>query len=138
MDKVKELFRENGLKATAQRVIVYQALEKIGHASVDKVVEQVASVMPTITVATVYKILESLSGAGLISKMHTEQGKLFYDKTPTLHHHIYSSNDNSIRDFIDPELTSIIIDHLAEKSIDGFELEDISLQLIGKFTKEQN
>lgn len=135
MDRVKELFLSHNFRATAQRIIVYKALEELGHATVEKIFASVHNRMPTITMATTYKVLESMAECGLIGKLFTSSNRLQYDITPTQHHHIMDSQQGSgqIVDYHDPELSELILKHLQERRIEGFELSDIRLQIIGTF-----
>lgn len=135
MDKIKELFRAKGLKATAQRLIVYDVLRTLGHAPVDCIVQAVHRQMPSISVASVYNILETLASHQLVSKLLTSDNKLHYDITAVPHHHLYDDQLHRIADFSDPELTRLVADYLASHSIEGFEPHNIRVQIVGKFQK---
>jgi Fur family peroxide stress response transcriptional regulator len=49
------------------------------------------------------------------------------------HHHLYSSESDRIEDYQDDELNDIIQKHFENKEIPGFVIDDIKLQIIGKF-----
>lgn len=136
METTKEIFKSKGIKATAQRLIVYKSLESLGHATVDEVVVLAKAVIPTISVSTVYNILEALTDAAIISRLHTEDTKMYYDINIQQHHHLYSrEQETKIMDYQDNELTKLILDYLAQKQFENFMLEDIKLHLMGKFKK---
>lgn len=133
MEHIKSILKASGLKITVQRILVYQALEKLKHAPVDEVVKEVHLVLPSITVASVYNILELYAKEHIIGRMHTTDNKLFYDITSTPHSHLYALTEHRIEDFIDEELKALISDYLKRKEIKGFKLDDVNIQLIGHF-----
>lgn len=134
MDTIKESFSSSGIKATPQRMMIYKALQDLGHATVDEVAGIVRSQIPTISVATIYKTLETLAENRLIDKLYTNENRLYYDITPTPHHHLSSpDNPGRIVDYTDPQLREVIMNHLSGKTFQGFELEDVKIQIIGKF-----
>ncbi len=56
-----------------------------------------------------------------------------YDAITEKHHHLYSAESDRIEDYFDPELNEIIDNYFKKKGIPDFEIEDIKLQVIGKF-----
>jgi Fur family peroxide stress response transcriptional regulator len=133
MEHIKSILKESGLKITVQRLLVYQALEKLKHAPVDEVVKEVHLTLPTITIAAVYNILELYAKEHIIGRMHTTDNKLFYDITSTPHSHLYASTERRIEDFMDDELKVLVTDYLQRKKIKGFQLDDVNIQIIGHF-----
>ena len=133
MEHIKSILKASGLKITVQRIHVYQALEKLKHAPVDEVVKAVHLALPSITVAAVYNILELYAKEHIIGRMHTTDNKLFYDITSTPHSHLYASTEHRVEDFMDEELKALVSDYLQRKEISGFNLDDITIQLIGHF-----
>ena len=65
---IKDLIKSVGLKATPQRIAIYESMRKLGHACADMVVEDLREKYPTLTVATIYNVLESFVEAGLLVK----------------------------------------------------------------------
>ena len=57
-----------------------------------------------------------------------------YDAIIEKHHHLYCSESDRIEDFYDDELNEIIDNYLKNKKIPNFKIEDIKLQIVGKFT----
>ena len=123
---IKKLIQSCGLKATHQRIVVYQAICDLGHASADMVIDHVLKVFPTLTVATVYNILESFVSVNLIRRLPSSGNKMFFDATIENHLHIYSEDTQSYQDYNDDELKNIISEHLKkrgiEENISGFDL----------------
>jgi Fur family peroxide stress response transcriptional regulator len=49
------------------------------------------------------------------------------------HHHLYCSESDRIEDHKDTELNEMIEKYFKNKDIPGFKIEDVKLQIIGKF-----
>lgn len=133
---VKVLFRIKGIKATPQRIAVFETMRMLGHASADAVYEAVKSDHKSMTLATVYNVLEFLEASGLLSRRLSSNNKMYYDVNTTTHCHLYDVDDNSFVDFNDAELVKLVAAHLSSKRIRGFELERFDLQIIGRKKKK--
>jgi Fur family transcriptional regulator, peroxide stress response regulator len=60
-----------------------------------------------------------------------------YDAVSDHHHHMYCIDTDRVEDFFDPELDMILQNYFQKKKIEGFKLEDIKLQLMGKFDESE-
>ena len=130
----KELLQASGLRVTPQRLIVVEALFNLrNHPTADQVAEYVRKVHPSVATGTVYNVLDTLVEKGLIAKVKTDQGLMRYDAMQEKHHHLYCEESDQIRDYFDEELDSLLDDYFRRKSISDFKIEDIRLQIIGKF-----
>ena len=123
-----KIIKKSGLKATPQRKIVYELMTKLGHSSINEIIEKVQQNHSEFTVSTVYRILDSFCNVGLLSKMNHPNGKCYYDITPAEHHHLFINDD--VIDYIDSELTEMIKKHLKGDLFDHFNVEKISVQII--------
>jgi Fur family peroxide stress response transcriptional regulator len=47
---------------------------------------------------------------------------------------LYSSVSNRIEDFYDEELNKVLIDFMKSRKIPNFIVEDVNVQIVGKFT----
>jgi len=56
-----------------------------------------------------------------------------FDAMREKHHHLYSSDSDRIDDYYDDELDQVLSDFFALKKIPGFSIEEVKLQIIGKF-----
>ena len=130
---IKDLFSEKKLKTTPQRLAVYKALELLCHACAEEVIVQVHKTFPTVTVGTVYNVLECLAANKVISKVPTGDNRMYFDINPGEHHHLYSEKNHRIEDFEDAALSELIRDYMRSKKIKGFELREIRVQLVGDF-----
>jgi Fur family peroxide stress response transcriptional regulator len=55
MNDIKELLQKSKLKATPQRVAILKSIEKLGHASIEEIYEDIKENFPSISLATIYK-----------------------------------------------------------------------------------
>ena len=80
--------RSAGLRSTAQRRAVLQALFEARHATVDELAAEVQRTMPDISLSTIYRTLEALDEAGLVTHAHLHHGSPTYhsvDEEPHVH-----------------------------------------------------
>ncbi len=131
---IRKKLAEKGLRVTPQRLLVFEAIINLKtHPTADNIVEYVRKNHPNIAVGTVYKVLETLVEHNLISRVKTENDVMRYDGVTDYHHHLYCSESDRIEDYSDENLQKIIYDYFNKNDIPGFEIEDIRLQIIGKF-----
>lgn len=131
MQTIKEIIHGSGLKATPQRLAIYQAMRELGHASADAVGDCIKEKYPSLTVATIYNVLESFVNVGLLARRYSSNNKMYFDVNTYDHVHIYDVVKNSYIDYDDPVLMKMIQDYIATKSIPGFNLKTIEIQLVG-------
>jgi len=78
------------LRMTNQRELILQELQKSRkHLTADELYERVKRVMPRISLATVYRNLETLSEAGIIGKLEISGRQKRFDFDVSDHDHIY-------------------------------------------------
>ena len=138
IDEIRNKIIERGLKVTPQRITIFEAIVKLNnHPTAENVIDYIRTNHPNIATATVYKVLDALVENGLIKKVKTDKDIMRYDAFLENHHHLYSSDSDRIEDYLDDELNEILENHFAKKGIPGFKIEDIKLQIIGKFMKNK-
>jgi Fur family ferric uptake transcriptional regulator len=75
---------------TSQREIILKELQDSHqHLSADELYERVKKIMPRISLATVYRNLETLSEAGIIGKLEISGRQKRFDSDTHPHDHIY-------------------------------------------------
>ena len=127
---------EKGLKVTPQRIAILEAIVKLNnHPAAENIIEYIRKTHPNIATATVYKVLDALVSSKLINKVKTEKDIMRYDAIMESHHHLYCSESDRIEDYNDNELNELLEKYFEKKGIPGFKIEDIKLQIIGKFNK---
>lgn len=78
------------MRMTNQREIILQELKKSkNHLTADELYERVKKSMPRISLATVYRNLETLSGVGIIGKLEISGRQKRFDHDASEHDHIY-------------------------------------------------
>jgi Fur family peroxide stress response transcriptional regulator len=136
--EIRNKIIERGLKVTPQRIAIFEAIVKLNnHPTAENVIDYIRINHPNIATATVYKVLDALVENGLIKKVKTDKDIMRYDAFLENHHHLYSSDSDRIEDYLDDELNDILEKHFAKKGIPDFKIEDIKLQIIGKFIKNK-
>jgi Fur family peroxide stress response transcriptional regulator len=125
---------EKGLKVTPQRISVFDAIYTLNnHPTADKIIEYIRETYSNIATGTVYKVLDALVKNNLINKVKTDKDIMIYDAIIEKYHHLYCSESDRIEDYIDYELNELIDEYFAKKEIKDFKIEDITLQIKGKY-----
>jgi len=126
---------EKDLKVTPQRIAVLDIILSLNnHPTAENIAEYMRLSFPHVPLGTVYKILEVFVEKGIITRVKTDDDTIRYDAVQEKHHHLYSSQSEQIVDYYDDELNKILEDYFSEKQIPDFKIEDIRLQIIGRFT----
>jgi len=137
--EIRNKLSDKGLKVTPQRIAILEAIIKLNnHPTVENIIDYIRKNHPNIATATVYKVLDTLVANELIIKVKTEGDVMRYDAVMASHHHLYCSESNRIEDFVDAELNEMIEKFFEKKKIQNFKIEDVKLQIIGKFLKNNN
>lgn len=127
--------RERGLKVTPQRLAVFEAVDMLNdHPTAEEVGQFIRKKHPDIATGTVYKTLDTLVEKDILKRVKTDHGLLRYDAVKDQHHHIYCTHCDRIDDYYDTELTTMINNYFEKKGIPDFQIEDIKLQIVGKYT----
>jgi Fur family peroxide stress response transcriptional regulator len=128
---------EKRLKVTPQRIAILEAIIILNnHPTAEHIIDYIRNNHPNIATATVYKVLDALVAKKLIIRVKTEKDVMRYDAVMDRHHHLYCSQSDRIEDFVDTELNDIVEKYFKKKKIPNFEIEDVKLQIIGKFLDE--
>ena len=87
-----ETIHENGFRFTAQRREVYDAImARRDHPTAVEVFMRVKETMPSISLATVYNCLETLTESGLVKHVSLDRGSSRYCPNPAPHGHFFES-----------------------------------------------
>lgn len=94
-----ELIHGRGLRMTEQRRTVYDALmEERNHPTAVEVFMRARNRMPSISLATVYNCLETLSSCGLVKTVNLERGPARYCPNNQEHAHFYCNDCGTVLD----------------------------------------
>jgi Fur family transcriptional regulator, peroxide stress response regulator len=137
-EEVSKRLIEKGLKVTPQRIAILNAILQLNnHPAAENIIDFIRKNYPNISTATVYKVLDALYEKGLINKVKTDHDVMRYDAVLEKHHHIYCSDSERIEDYKDGELDALILAYFERKGIPNFTLEDVRLQIVGRFIKNE-
>lgn len=130
----KTRLKQSGLKVTPQRMAVLEAVEMLhSHPTADEVSHFIRQNYPTIATGTVYKTLDTLVEKGLIRRVKTDRDVMRYDAILQSHHHLYCAVKERIEDYYDEELDRLLNEYFIRKKIKDFDIDEIRLQIVGRF-----
>lgn len=133
-DEIRKRLYQHGLKATTQRMVVYEALSRSAeHPTAEQIIQRIHANYPAISQGTIYKTLEIFASKGLIKRVKTQGGKLRYDASLEQHHHLHLKDSGEIMDYYDEELNKLLKEYFEKKEIPGFEINDIQLHINGEY-----
>ena len=133
INQIKERLSEVGLKATHPRIVVLRELMiSKDHPTAESIHEVIKSDNPSISLGSVYRILDVLVDSGLIQRVSVRSGSKRYDANMSPHGHFYCLQSNKIQDFYDEELYGLINDFFRKKRIKNFKIKEIKLQVNGE------
>jgi Fur family ferric uptake transcriptional regulator len=106
-----DVLRSRGLRLTAQRQLVLEAVYALGHATPDQVHAEVAKTAAGVNITTVYRTLELLEELGLVTHAHLSHGSpTFHGVTEDQHVHLVCRNCGEVA-----EMSPDLLAPLAEK-----------------------
>ena len=136
-EQLRARLRDKGLKATPRRMLILEAITELNnHPAADEIVRYIRSRNLNIATATVYKALDILVAKNVINKVETEKNRIRYDAIPEPHHHLISTETGLITDYQNDEIHNILREYFEKNKIDEFEIEEIKLQITGKFKNQ--
>jgi Fur family transcriptional regulator, peroxide stress response regulator len=136
-DELRRALEHAGWRCTRQRTAVYDHLcAAASHPTAEQVFSSVRCQIPKISLATVYKALEALVGAGVATRLSDGTGPARYDGRGEAHYHFRCERTGEIIDLplpYDPHL----LEKLGPQVLDtlrhhGFEVVAHRLELVGR------
>lgn len=128
-DEIRERLNRHGLKATGQRVRVYEAMCVLGHASADAVYRHLGC-GGRMTLATVYNVLESMTEAGLLVRRPSFSSKMYFDVNTDDHCHLYRQETAEITDFRDDALQQDVEARIRAQLPAGLKLDRVEIHIL--------
>ncbi|MEK6559653.1 MAG: transcriptional repressor [Planctomycetota bacterium] len=102
VEKLTKTLRNNGMKITPQRLMIFKILENnTSHPSAEEVFKRVKKIYPTVSFTTIYKTLETLRDLGEVQELIIDEDRKHYDPNTDIHHHIICSNCKKILDIFE-------------------------------------
>ena len=125
----RDLCRSHRLVATYQRQVIYETVMSLpGHPSPEAIFAQVRSHIPSISLATVYKNIQTFVDSGILKKVSTYHGALRVEPNLEPHHHLVCVRCKSIMD-VDEEKVEPI--RLRQRLPRGFQVTRIAVDILG-------
>lgn len=125
-----EACRRAGLKVTPQRSAIFAMLASTDvHPTPEEVYSQILKSAPSISLATVYKILDLFHARGFIRRVSTQDQVARYDANMEPHHHLICSVCGRIRDISSEQRVPV---ETALPESDGFRVSNYEIQFHGK------
>ncbi len=113
---------------TRQRSMILEELKKMNsHPTADELYEIVRSVLPNISLGTVYRNLDILSDMGQIVILEIDGNKKRFDGNIEKHYHIHCINCNSVTDI---NMKTVKIDY-SQDTTKGCNIIDHRIHFIG-------
>lgn len=108
MEQSVTLLKKHGLKATPQRIAIYDyLLHTEAHPTVDTIYASLHPTHPTMSLATVYKTVESLREAGLIQQLNVGEECFRYDARTSSHPHVQCLHCRRVFDLAPASFTDL-------------------------------
>jgi Fur family peroxide stress response transcriptional regulator len=131
LDDLVQRCRDRGMHITPQRMAIYRALlEAEDHPSPEVLYQRVRPQMPSLSLATIYKALDTLVELGLVQEVSPLSESKRYDANLDKHHHLICTECKSVIDIYDASLDRIDRIGLARRPA-GFVPQSVHVQVLG-------
>lgn len=128
LGELEKRCREAGMNLTPQRVAVYKALlESVEHPTPEMLYRKVRRSMPSLSLATIYKVLDALESLDLVRAVDIDSDSRRYDANRHQHHHLVCRQCRLVTDFYDHALDEL----QPARRIAGFVTESVSVNISG-------
>ncbi len=126
-DEIRSLFKAKKVPLTHQRLAVYEELSaRHDHPSAESLHESLRKDYPSLSLATVYKTLQTLHRMGVVARVDSPTSQARYDAIVETHHHAVCTACGRIRDLFDASL-----DRLPAPRTPGFAVSGHSVHFHG-------
>ncbi|OGR95685.1 MAG: hypothetical protein A2V88_09445 [Elusimicrobia bacterium RBG_16_66_12] len=127
-EEIRGFFKAKQVPLTHQRLAVYEELAgRKDHPSAEALYESLKQNYPSLSLATVYKTLQTLHDMGMVSRVPSPISQARYDACMAVHHHAVCVSCGKIVDVFDPRLDSVAV-----PSLPGFKVSGHSVHFQGR------
>ena len=100
--------RRQGVPVTTQRRAVLRALAaRMDHPTADQLYEDLQSEHPDMSRTTVYRVLDTLVGLGVVTRVSHPGAAVRYDAITARHHHLVCTECGAMIDLVAPALDAL-------------------------------
>ena len=108
MERFVSRCRAAGLVLTPQRLAVFRHLAAVdSHPSAEELYATVRRELPTLSLATVYKTLDTLARIGAVRRVSRDGARSRWDAGPESHHHLVCIQCGGVSDVVDARLDAV-------------------------------
>lgn len=108
MQQIADLLKANKLKVTPQRIAIFKILyNSTEHPSAEHIYKNLQSTHPTMSLATVYKTLDTLKKSGLVQEFNVGEDSFRYDANVNTHPHMVCLKCNQVFDLHTDKLNNL-------------------------------
>jgi len=120
LDEIRSLFKARKAPLTHQRLAVFEELAgRADHPSAETLYASLKSDYPSLSLATVYKTLQTLHDMGVVARIPSPASQARYDARTTTHHHASCAPCGKIVDVFDPRLDGLRAPKVPEFRVAG-------------------
>lgn len=104
------VLRQAGVRVTPQREAIYREIVKTDeHPDAETIFKRIRERMPTVSLDTVYRTLNTLAENGLLSRVQVASGRVRFDANLDQHHHFVCGQCGLVRDFYSQQLDRFVV-----------------------------
>ena len=130
MNGIADILKTNGLKVTPQRIAIYNYLANTtAHPTVDVIYKALEPNCPALSLATVYKTLDTFKIKGLVQEFNVGEDSFRYDANSSPHPHFLCKKCGVVYDLPMLESFDELKKSLTEKT--GHTIDSEQLYLYG-------
>lgn len=130
MEQLAALLKSKQLKVTPQRLAIFGVLyNTVEHPSAETIYRALQATHPTMSLATVYKTLDTLKKADLIQELNVGEDSFRYDANIDSHPHMICTQCHQVSDLHTDVLNDIMT---RAQAVTDFEIETEKIFFYGK------
>ncbi len=124
--------RAAGLAVTPQRLAIFRHLAAMeSHPSAEELHATVRRELPTLSLATVYKTLDTLAGVGAVRPVSRLGARGRWDANVTSHHHLVCTVCGRVTDVVEPRLDAASRPAAKVAARHGFSVAGHAIEIFG-------
>jgi len=130
LEDLKAQARDAGIRLTPHTSTVIQVLNESGdHPTAEDIFERARIRDPSISAASVYRILGKLEESELVRRQRLDSDRFRYEIADECRHHLVDLDTGQVIGITDPEI-DLLKQRIAERH--GYRIDDFHLELFGR------
>ena len=131
LDDFRRRCKEQGLAFTFQRQVIYEAVvDSRTHPTPELIYEQVRQRIPSISLGTIYKNVNTFLDSGVLKEVTLHHGSLRLESNMTPHHHLVCSSCKAIFDIEESAVEPVQLP--AREVPAGFSIKQCRVEFVGE------